>query len=568
MKIESADKDIRSLLSSGFYKIPRFQRPYSWDRENVLDFWNDITRDNLNDDYFIGSMVVYNHDKLLFGIVDGQQRLTTITILLCVIRNKFSELGFENLSKGIHGLIERNTIDNKLEYVLSTESSFPFFQDHIQKYGTPEIDVEPGIEEQNLKRAFEQLNVLLNDTVNSIEIDPTLNDERKRSEIENKLKLIRDAILDLKLIFVELDNEDDAYLIFETLNTRGKDLSISDLVKNHLTKNIKTKNEANDPTKIKWEKMRETIEASSANLHTDTFIHHFWLSRYEYLPVKKLFKSIKKKITKKDASNFINYFYEDAKLYRAIHEPNYIDWKNEEKGITDALRALQIFRVSQPTPCVLSLVRAYKNDEIKNSLMTRAVVSIEKFHFLFTAVTSQRSSGGISQMYVALARRIFEAKNAQEVADIVKDLQTKLRSRVPSFEEVQAVFSDIVYTKNITKQKPLVKYIVTYFHKENFKNISANYSEMTIEHLSPQSNIGQNGFTDSNIGQLGNLILVPKKLNQELSNKSFLDKKNILIKNNITLEKEIRDANSWGIKEIETRTSNLAGIAYNTIWKI
>lgn len=58
MKIESTDEDLRTMLSSAYYKIPRFQRPYSWDRENIQEFWEDVIQDN-SQDYFIGSMVVY-----------------------------------------------------------------------------------------------------------------------------------------------------------------------------------------------------------------------------------------------------------------------------------------------------------------------------------------------------------------------------------------------------------------------------------------------------------------------------------------------------------------------------
>ena len=81
MKIESTDKEIRTILQSGYYRIPRFQRPYSWEKDHIQDFWNDIVIDS-EDDYFIGSMVVYKQEKGYFGIVDGQQRLTTITIFL------------------------------------------------------------------------------------------------------------------------------------------------------------------------------------------------------------------------------------------------------------------------------------------------------------------------------------------------------------------------------------------------------------------------------------------------------------------------------------------------------
>jgi uncharacterized protein with ParB-like and HNH nuclease domain len=130
MKIESIDQDIRTLLSSGYYRIPRFQRPYSWEREHIQEFWNDIIQDNPGD-YFIGSMVVYELGKQRFGVVDGQQRLTTITVLLCVLRNTLDSLKFKDLATGVNSLIERRNIDNQPEFILSTETSYPYFQDHI-----------------------------------------------------------------------------------------------------------------------------------------------------------------------------------------------------------------------------------------------------------------------------------------------------------------------------------------------------------------------------------------------------------------------------------------------------
>ena len=83
MKITCLDKSIAKLLTESFYRIPRFQRPYSWDRTNVEDFWKDAVVEN-EGQYFIGNFVVYD-DKTAMGIVDGQQRLTTITLLLCAL---------------------------------------------------------------------------------------------------------------------------------------------------------------------------------------------------------------------------------------------------------------------------------------------------------------------------------------------------------------------------------------------------------------------------------------------------------------------------------------------------
>jgi len=133
LKIESKDTDIESLLDGSFFHIPRFQRPYSWDAENISEFWDDLVI-NKGEDYFIGSMVVYKKAKQQFGVVDGQQRLTTITILLCVIRDEFKNLGNDDLAKGLHQLIERKDRNNQSEYVLKTETSFPYFQEHIQNF--------------------------------------------------------------------------------------------------------------------------------------------------------------------------------------------------------------------------------------------------------------------------------------------------------------------------------------------------------------------------------------------------------------------------------------------------
>jgi hypothetical protein len=404
MKIESTDQDIRNLLSSGYYRIPRFQRPYSWLLEHIQEFWDDIVRDNPSD-YFIGSMVVFKEGNQRYGVVDGQQRLTTITILLAVLRNTLDKLGFTDLASGIHGLIERRNIDNKEEFVLSTESSYPFFQDHILKRGEPELAVIPMREEENLQHAFDQLRSLVGSAVDGVNSDKGLTAEKRKDALKRRLTEIRDALLDLKVIFVKMDNEDDAYIIFETLNTRGKDLSLTDLVKNHVTKHLKTKSVSVDQTKVKWTRVLETIEGSSCDLSTDKFIHHFWLSRYDYLPAKGLFKELKRKIGKTEAKKFLEDLVADAALYRGIHEVPYGKWSKQERRIAEGLQALQLFRVAQQAPCVLSLVRAYRGKKIKSKHIEDAIAAIEKFHFLFTAVTFQRSSGGISEMYASLGRR-------------------------------------------------------------------------------------------------------------------------------------------------------------------
>jgi uncharacterized protein with ParB-like and HNH nuclease domain len=567
MKIESTDQDIRNLLASGYYRIPRFQRPYSWSRENIQDFWDDVVKD-APANYFIGSMVTFKDGNQRYGVVDGQQRLTTITIFLAVLRDRLSLLGHADLAQGIQNLIERKNIDNKSEYILSTETSYPFFQEHILKYGVPEIPASDLPEEATLRAAFSQLDNLIENAIASIESDPTVKEDDKKDLIQKRLVAIRESVLDLKVILVKLDDEDDAYIIFETLNTRGKDLSLADLVKNHVTKHLKVKSASVDQPKLKWEAMLETLGGSSVDLDVDTFIHHFWLSRYDYLAAKRLFSVLKRKVGKNDAKQFLDALVSDSSLYRGIHEKGFWKWTKQDRRIVAALGALQLFRVAQQTPCVLSLMRCFKEKKLKKSHFEDAVVAIENFHFLFTAVTSQRSSGGISEMYASLGRRLWEAPDTHSAVKVVVELKTKLRERVPGIEEVKALFPDIVFTNNQTKQRNLVRYILSGFQTFSTASVTIDFDGMTIEHLVPQSEIGSGGFTEEVIGQLGNLIMVPSKLNESLADKPFNEKKKLLLKAQVPMPKEFDKLTALAPEQIRARTSSLSDLAYKKVWRI
>lgn len=569
MKIESRDTSIGDLLNSGYYVIPRFQRPYSWDSENISDFWND-TVVNQASDYFIGSMVVYTLGERRFGVVDGQQRLTTIMILLSVLRDRLQLEGFQAQSDGLHKLIERENIENEKEFVLQTQTSYPYFQDHVLSRADAELEPHLHHEEERIQSAHHQLERLVNETVQAIEANPSLSEKKRRVRIGEELVAVRKTLLALKLIFITLDSEDDAYLIFETLNTRGKDLALADLVKNHFTKILKAKNKGLDHATIKWNKIRETVEGSRAELDTDTFLYHWWLSRFEYAAAKKIYKEFRKNVRPSNAKEILDDLVRDADYYRAINEPDYWSWDKSAADARSSLRALNLFRVRQQVPTSLSLVRAFTNKRIKIAQLIRALSDIEKFHFLFTAITSQRSSGGISGMYAALARQIASINSAQEAAPILNELRAKLRDRVPSEEEFQALFPELVYTNTISKQRALVKYVLAKLARHAGHSYSADIDELTIEHLHPQSKIDGGTWTDQTAGQLGNLILVTKSLNDRLEDKSFTEKKLIL---KAAKCQDLLPDYFWSAKEltpqlVQKRTRELATAAYQNIWRI
>jgi len=562
MKITCIDKEMKAVLESGFYKVPRFQRPYSWEKENVEEFWNDTIVEG-DIDYFIGSMVVYKLGSL-FGIVDGQQRLTTITMILCALRNRLAHLGFSDLAQGIHNLVERRDINNIPQFVLQTETSYPYLQEYIQKNGTPDVPATAGEEETCLKEAFSFINSRIDELVAAVQSDPTMTADARTERLKESLSQLRDRVLHLTVIFIELEKEDDAYMIFETLNTRGKDLTVSDLVKNHLTRLIRPTNLNVDTLKDKWNSMVTLLQESQADLDPNRFLLHFWLSRYQYVTEKKLFKVIRKEIRRNNAREFLDTLGREAKIYREMAEPSFRKWKKAEYGLRDSLEAMSLFGISQHIPFVLSVLREYHANGLNLKHADAVLSSVENFHFQFTAVTSQRSSGGISMMYALHARELQRGDDLQRKIKVIRSIVDKLKARTPSYAEFLALFQELKYSQHYTRQKKLVHYVLSRLDSHNAQGARLDYQQMTIEHIAPQSG----NLAEESIAKIGNLILVDQTMNNKLGTKPFGEKKKVLCSSRMWVDDKIRNASKWGKEEIDDRTEVMAKLAYERVWKV
>lgn len=284
----------------------------------------------------------------------------------------------------------------------------------------------------------------------------------------------------------------------------------------------------------------------------------------------KIFKEFRRTVNAKNAQSVLDALEVDSEYYRAINEPDYWKWDKQSNDAKFSLVALNLFRVRQQVPCTLSLMRAYQEKRIKLAQFIKALGDIEKFHFLFTAITSQRSSGGISGMYASLARQIASVKDAQDATPIVNELKTKLKERVPSESEFLVLFPNLIYTNTVSKQRALVKYVLARLARLEDHAYAADMDDLTIEHLIPQSRIGKDGWTEDTVGQTGNLVLVTKLLNDKLKDKNFTDKKAILKANKCAdlLPDYFWSAAELTPKLIEQRTRALGEIAYNKAWKI
>lgn len=540
--------------------IPRFQRPFSWDKGNVEDFWVDSTA-QVKKDYFIGAFVTYNISSSSYGLVDGQQRITTITIALCAIRDKFIEMGYDALGKGVHRLIETRDLNDQSQFVLKTETSYPYLQAKIQSLDKENSNIEAGEEEKAISVAYQTLMGFIKEGVDAAaaNVDPS----KAKTAAKKWLEQTRNKLLALKVISITLDNQDDAYLIFETLNTRGKDLTAADLAKNHFLRLLPAKGKALDRPKDHWIEIQSTLDEADKPIQIKTFLHHYWLSKYPFTTEKQLFKAIKDEVTSVNVKDVLDELRSDAVLYRGITQPRSLPlWSKPTRDIEDSLLCISdILNIQIANPLLLTVLRLYKAKRLKDGQVRELFSLVERYHYMYTTISVLPSSGGVGQMYAAHAREIANAPDSNSLGICITDFKKKIASKVPSRETFISKFKQLSYQN--PRQRDVIRYTLWKIYKKQSSAVDVDRSTASIEHLMSQSS----GTTA--VHNIGNLLVVPVKFNGEvLGDKPFVRKTALLTQNGFALEPEIAAASVWTDAEIELRTARLADYAYDKVWAI
>lgn len=572
MKIESLDTNAEKLLNGTKFVIPRFQRPYSWEKSEIVDFIEDIYTEESNE-YFIGSMVMFT-DGSRSSVVDGQQRLTTIIIILCAIRNHFLKQGAENLAKGIQGFIERPNKEAKLEFTLSPETSYPYFQDCIMSMEKGNPDTVPTHDEElRIHKAYKIAYKYFEDGIKSVKQDPTIKLEDKPKYILQALNGFRDKLLSVRIVTITLDNEHDAYIVFETLNTRGMDLSVTDLIKNHVTRRWVKENADLDKASHTWNAIINVLAQSSVEIKTDDFFLHQWSSQYGYTTKKSLFSKFTEKIKEESVQKYLQGTEFDAKIYRLIKEPTYhssdLQIQSQDKDILRSLAALRIFSVIMPNPALISILKGFFSGVMRPVHVKKALKIIENYHFVNSAITSQRSSGSTQKLYSDWAVELVGAYGDNDkISSIITKYGDHLKNDLASFDEFSVHFKDARYSDSFAKDKRLIRYILENVHRSFSQGHPVDYLEMSIEHILPQSKASTELSDSDLVGSLGNLIFVNKALNGALGDNDFSVKKEIFsasgdkgIQNDFVVTYQ-----NWGAKEIQDRCDKLCNLSYKTIW--
>lgn len=558
MKVTPISKTTSTFVKDNFLRIPRFQRPYDWESENLTDFWNDLCA-NDNSDYFMGSVVLYQDTKEanVVYIVDGQQRLTTTIIMLSLIRDQFDELNEDNLSVGVQNFLLTKDADNKDRFVLEHTPPNAFFQNAIMLTGGDKDKKPESQEEVNIANAKKILGRNLSRRIAKY---------GDKAEKISALKSLRDRLLSHQYISIELDNEDDAYIIFETLNTRGKDLRISDLVKNHLAKMIKGKAKSDDPVRERWGGVIRSFDSVKTSYSPDDFILHYWLAKESFVSRSKLFKEFKAKITKKVALDRLKDIEKYAATYITVVAPSEVEWSKEELVLRDSLAAVGVFRVAQALPLMLAIMQLYRDKTIKLNQTVKAIKLVENFTFQFNAITQSRGGGGISAMYAKLAQDVSKVTDSNKFSDEIAKMKSKFGDRIPPAAEFDYPFATTIYRSDFPRYRELVRYMLGKLSVEAGMGSQYSKEAMTIEHLESQSG-GKRNREPGDVGAIGNLFFVTEEMNGKLSAKSFAAKKKLLAKVPWVWP-EIETKAGWGSTEIADRGLAMAELGREKIWKI
>jgi len=574
MELHAYTRTISDLFSvKRQYVVPRFQREYSWTKEKVKELWDDIIANiSLKDDsefvheeYFIGSLVLIGDDKSIsMLIVDGQQRLTTLTILLSVLCQRFIEIKKDNIAESIYeNYIAGKDDDGEYYFKLQNETPKPFFQvtiQHIEKRQEPPSSEE----EKTLMASYNEFYAYT--SKESLEEKFRLIDVSNDESYEKLLKSIRDQVVKyLKVIFITVAEEDEAYTIFETLNARGMDLSFVDLIKNKVFRSFNATH-PDDFAKTKWKELRRTISSRDGIGSLETFVRHWWIAKYNYTSADNVYKHFKKLWNNGqiDAEIFLNALVSDAELYAKISSPLTEDFRQqEEKGIYKSLLALKIFNISQQRPFILNLFKALYERHLTLTQVKEILSFLERFHFSFNAICSMRPSG-IEGSYSKAARQLLEAADKSAARKVIEELTQQLKSRLPDQESFSEGFLKLRFVKGKTVHKKLIQYI--FGHLETVKQTTQEFKpdSITLEHILPQAS-----RSGEFVGSIGNLLPLGSELNEQAGNKELSEKISIYAQSNYSLTQEFIQnvPENWGEEEIKARTLHLSEMCYDSMWK-
>ncbi|GAA8163440.1 DUF262 and DUF1524 domain-containing protein [Helicobacter pylori] len=548
--------DAKATTLLGFFEenqnnqfvIPIYQRVYSWGKEQCEQLWDDIIKTGGNDKmngHFIGSILYVRdgntHSSPLL-IIDGQQRLTTITLLCIALRNHLSD-EVKILEKFSRKEIESYLINNnkdgdkKFRLILS-ESDKDTLLSLIDK--NKRKPSEPSVKIMENFKLF----------------------EKWISENTDKLETIVKGLEKLMIVWIALDKEkDDPQLIFESMNSKGIELTQTDLIRNYIIMETETEEKQKDFYNGYWRAMEEDFKQNEKLFNR--FVRHYLTIKTGKIPnINKVYQASKDYQQKegieiedllKDLQKYCGYFCRIAFK------------KEDDKDLNKALSFLVDLEMDVVYPLLLELYSDYRDGVLSKQDFIPIIALTESY--LFRRAVCSIPSSGLNKFFASFTKKIQKDEYLESIEKHFGSL-TENR-RFPDDDE----FKEEFMRKDFYKFE-LIEYLL--YRMENFNRKERGPTDKyTTEHIMPQKlteewerDLGQDHerIHTQYLHTIGNLTLTG--YNSEYSNKSFQEKQGMeggFKDSPLRLNQGLRNLESFGEKEIEKRANDLADWALK-IW--
>ena len=496
--------------------------------------------------HFMGSTVMKQFPGTAEGVtpnlvIDGQQRLTTLTILLAALRDVASEGENEEETK-IAEKIHELYLTNKYADGLARYKLVPTQDDRPGYFGI--IDSEP-VGEGGIRAAhayfLEAIRNAIQEGIASLE------------EFEHAI------VRQLELVSITLGESDNEYRIFESLNAKGEPLSQSDLVRNHFFMRIPDPDDQERVYRELWLPMERALGTSLAD-----YFRNQLQAEGQFVKQGDIYAKWKSRLSEMEPGELVSELERlnsESLYYRRLLDPA----AENERSISDALRRINQWRGETVYPFLLNIYRAYSGGAIEAEGFVAILRLLESFlvrRFFCGVPTNQ-----LNRLFLRLYQQLSEGEPLPEATRQTLSDPGKRWPSNDDFRECLMRFS--LYSNGRPQQRKLI--LDTLARATNGKE-HADLSALTIEHIMPQKltpeweeELGDDAervYTEW-LHRLGNLTLTG--YNPELSNSPFATKRELLRESNLQMNRVIAESDAWSEAEMESRADYLANVAID-VW--
>ena len=562
MNFNTANHTFRQLMANGLsYRVPLFQRDYAWGADEWDDLWHDIVGlagPEAEPAHFMGYLVLQSVDNRAFDIIDGQQRMTTLSLLMLAAVSHLTDLGSSGDTDDPQLRRARQLRDSYIGYLdpvsLVPHSKLTLNRHNDQFYQNFLVPLEQipqrglNASEHLLRRGFywfkERIRELHPDSGESV------------------ARFVDRAVDKLFFTVITVTDELNAFKVFETLNARGVRLSATDLLKNHLF-SVVSRARVHESEIVALENRWEGIVGLLGSESFPEFLRVYWNSRNRLVRKADLFKTIRGHVTDRGAVfELIRDLDRHARVYTALRSPEEGSWEAEER---DSLAQLQMFNVRQPLALLLAAFDRFEGDRKGFAHLLRGIAVVS---FRYNVICS-RQSNEQEVVYNRIAVDISSGRIASARAAVAE-----LRRVYPDDGEFRAAFADKVLRTSGSRNKKVARFILFRLERHlsggDFDFESARYN---IEHVLPEHpEEGWEQFDEQQreafTYRLGNLSLMAASPNRLAGNSEFAEKRPVYSESDFAITRKLADDyESWNVEKIGSRQNWMARQA-TAIWRI